>query len=639
MKNKKNLIFTIAVFIIALCVYIPTAAPDVSFIDCGELAAVCSTLGIAHPSGYPLFTLIGYLWTHLPVPFTEVYWLNILSSVLTAAAAAMFFNLLLLIFNNLRLTKKNSGKKHIAVPESDSSGSSFLVYTTAFIISIAFAFARTVWAQANTIEVYSLQIFLLTTIFYLFLKASFARERSRHLFLAAGFVFGLGMSNHLTTMFSLPALLFLYFKQPGEKFSFGKDKLKFIGFIAIFILLGLSFYLYLPLRSSAEPTFNWGWVHRSLEKFLYHFQGKQYQIWMFSGSEFMKDNFFKFIKLLPLQFGWVGLAPLCYGVYVVFRASKELFWFLWLIIIVYLLYTLNYSIPDIDNYFIPVFLGLWLFAAAGLYAFARMNKKLVYAFVLIPLLSFALNLEENNYSGDCMAAEYTRIMTDNLEPDAVIISSQWDYFVSPFFYKQKVENLRPDITIIDPELVRRTWYQLTLEKWYPDLMAKCKPQREAFMRDLEVFEKFGAEKAPPSIQANYEAFLNCIIDSSIAASRPVYITIEFFDKEKHIGAAYRKYPQGFALRLMKPTDTIAPSLDKIDISKLIKSAKDIGGRLPEAISTIVSVNIANIGKAALSEKNFDLAAKAFKTALEANPANREAQAGLKTAEQQMSAGK
>jgi hypothetical protein len=35
-------------------VYLTTLAPSVVKIDSGELAAVQSTLGIAHPTGYPL---------------------------------------------------------------------------------------------------------------------------------------------------------------------------------------------------------------------------------------------------------------------------------------------------------------------------------------------------------------------------------------------------------------------------------------------------------------------------------------------------------------------------------------------------------------------------------------------------------
>ena len=53
-----------AVFII----YLFTLAPSVVQIDSGELATVQATLGIAHPTGYPLFTMIGYLFSLIPLP-------------------------------------------------------------------------------------------------------------------------------------------------------------------------------------------------------------------------------------------------------------------------------------------------------------------------------------------------------------------------------------------------------------------------------------------------------------------------------------------------------------------------------------------------------------------------------------------
>ena len=48
-------------FLLSFLLYLRTAAPHVTFIDSGELAAVASSLGVAHPTGYPLFTLIGLL--------------------------------------------------------------------------------------------------------------------------------------------------------------------------------------------------------------------------------------------------------------------------------------------------------------------------------------------------------------------------------------------------------------------------------------------------------------------------------------------------------------------------------------------------------------------------------------------------
>ena len=88
--KSKNYITASALFIVSIAVYIKTLAPSVWFIDSGELSAVASTLGIAHPTGYPLFTLIGHLFSMLPVSSSQIYNLNLMSAFFCSLAVFMF---------------------------------------------------------------------------------------------------------------------------------------------------------------------------------------------------------------------------------------------------------------------------------------------------------------------------------------------------------------------------------------------------------------------------------------------------------------------------------------------------------------------------------------------------------------------
>lgn len=74
-----------------MILYIITLYPDVGFMDTGELAAACYTFGVPHPTGYPLFLLIGYIVSHLPLGGSVIYKLNMLSAVETALAAVVLF--------------------------------------------------------------------------------------------------------------------------------------------------------------------------------------------------------------------------------------------------------------------------------------------------------------------------------------------------------------------------------------------------------------------------------------------------------------------------------------------------------------------------------------------------------------------
>src|ERR1700730_631895 len=72
------------VFLISFIVYLQTMAHSVPFIDGGELATVCATLGIAHPTGYPIFCIVGYLFANLPIASSVILRLNIMSAFFVA---------------------------------------------------------------------------------------------------------------------------------------------------------------------------------------------------------------------------------------------------------------------------------------------------------------------------------------------------------------------------------------------------------------------------------------------------------------------------------------------------------------------------------------------------------------------------
>ncbi len=91
MMSKLNILFAVIITLIAFLIYFITLAPDLQFTDSGELAGVCVTLGVAHPSGYPLFTILGHIWSHLPLPFSKIYSLNILSGIYIALSVCVFY--------------------------------------------------------------------------------------------------------------------------------------------------------------------------------------------------------------------------------------------------------------------------------------------------------------------------------------------------------------------------------------------------------------------------------------------------------------------------------------------------------------------------------------------------------------------
>jgi hypothetical protein len=75
---------------LAFCVYLRTLAPTVMWYDMGELTTASSVLGIAHNTGYPLYILLGKLFTFLP--FGDVaYRVNLMSAVFAALTVSLVF--------------------------------------------------------------------------------------------------------------------------------------------------------------------------------------------------------------------------------------------------------------------------------------------------------------------------------------------------------------------------------------------------------------------------------------------------------------------------------------------------------------------------------------------------------------------
>src|SRR5712692_5198416 len=389
---------------ITLLVYCFTANPSVTFTDSGELSAVATTLGVAHPTGYPLFTILGNLWTKLPVPFSPVRKLNLFAAFCTAISVFLFYQTMIHLLDALNksapATPRQLGKNgpRSAMQPAPRAGIAASLFKLpldsgqrhcfiAFWTALTYAFARTVWDQATSTEVYSLHLVMLQASLLLFLRA----ERPKQWLLWA-FWLGLAFSNHLTMILTAPATIYLFFKRLG----FRRQTPLLIAGMALSFALGLSFYLYLPLRSQPAfpfqrlgiPEFDWGRVSRGYDKLLYHVTGGQYRVWMFNSGEWT-TQLKAFFALTPYQLAWFGLIPFAVGLWRCQRASKPMFWFLLLLIVGCVAYAINYSIHDINSYFLLAWVAsLWL-VGIGIDAVAARWKSVAAISAVLPLTAFA----------------------------------------------------------------------------------------------------------------------------------------------------------------------------------------------------------------------------------------------------------
>ena len=526
----------------ALAVYYRTLAPGLTFIDSGELAAVCFRLGIAHPTGYPLYTLLGWFFTHA-VPGRPIWLLNLLSSLLSCLCLLTCFAFLTELFLN---TGQHKARQSLVSHPPSLPG----------VVSLAsgvllLAFSKVFWSVALITEVYALQGFFCSLLLLLTIRA--ARPEGKPRFRRSAllfFVLGLSFCNHMSTVLIIPALLYyMYSTRIPHTLGWKKWLLT-----SCFFFLGLAVYAYLPLRAVHSPVLNWGNPH-TWQTFFWHVSAKQYRVWMFSSPDVMLRQLQFFVQLMLTSFGYIPLLLIPFGMWHLYHANRPVCWFLLIFFVTDIVYSINYDIVDIDAYFLPAFIisSLWMGSAVYFLAGLLWSKKAFLCTCTIPVLwslffiPLVFHYRTIDQSKNNLVEQYTKNIVRTAEQNAIVLSYQWDYFCSPFYYLQQAEDLRTDLIMIEVKLLKRSWYLAQLKNSYPALMEKSHNALVRFARELDKFEHGRAYDAR-EIQAAYSALINSFIRENIA-DRAVYITCEM---EKEIGAGFQRVPEGLVFRLYPP---------------------------------------------------------------------------------------
>ena len=514
--------FSLLVFVVALSVYHTTTCPTVSFTDSGELATVATILGIAHPTGYPLWTLINRLAVLIPVGSQEIVRLNVFAGIVTALAMAFFFKLVMILRRSPRVFGNNNDTPNDANP--------WLVLLGAFVSALTLGFSSTIWAQSVEIEVYALHALLLiiTTMFFvggIEEQLSDSHKYSPQLMFFS-FVLGLSFANHLTTVLLAPGFLYLYF----VSFGLNKKSWKIIAVLVPYFLLGLSAYCYLPVRSSCGTLLDWGHPV-TLERFWRHVTGNQYQTWMFSGWDVVTKQLHYFITNFVTEFHWMAIALIVVGMIEAFNQSRRLLLFLLLLFATCVFYSINFDIHEIDPYFMLAYLvcGCFLGIAvqrAILWCSHQKSRMIIPASMVIllalPVLQVFNNRTDVDQSENFQAKDFVQSVFTQVKPNAVIFSSLWDYFVSPAYYYQVVRRERPDIILVDAELLQdRTWYFTQLQHDHPGFLDSSRASVDAFLLELTKFEK-GEPFDFSTIKNRWEDLLQNLVSKSLV-NRPVYV--------------------------------------------------------------------------------------------------------------------
>lgn len=291
--------------LVSFAVYAWTTAPSVTLLDSGEFALAAQHFGVPHPTGYPLWTLLA--WLFQLVPLGNAAWQIALFSGVCGALAVGLCAML------IRSTATWIFPGAAAQPFASVAAVAF---------GLVFAFSQSMWSQAVIIEVYTLHALLVglyLTGLYLWLR----RPERLAPFYWGVFWFTLAFSNHQLTLalaplpFLIVALVrrdlfwdlllatavtvliaYLAFALIADnplvvraaiRLTFlvgtilivalilkrGRLQWQLTAFLPVLIAAGLLPYAYLPIASSTNPPMNWGYT-RTAEGFYYSFNRSQY---------------------------------------------------------------------------------------------------------------------------------------------------------------------------------------------------------------------------------------------------------------------------------------------------------------------------------------------------------------------------
>ncbi|MGK5088699.1 DUF2723 domain-containing protein, partial [Bdellovibrionota bacterium FG-2] len=413
-------------------------------------------MGVAHPPGYPLFLMLSKLFT-LVLPFKTIAWrVNLFSAVCDALAAVILFRTVLL-WTRSRLS--------------------------GFLSVGLFAFSPLIWHYAVITEVFGLNNLFVALLCFLLVqiaKAESAALARRWLYRAA-FVFGLGMTNqHTLVLVGLP-MSGVALWSVLQRTNYKKGHLILLRVVGCYFL-GLLPYLYLPLAAEHAPRIFWGDVS-NFEGFFKHLLRKEYGTFRLAlngeAPDLLKGLGLYTQALFSESFFGAGMLLAIIGWVSFWRGNR---WrvALFAMMLGFVVYCgVFHSLANLDLKSARSFevqrrfwqeSNFFVFLWAGL-GFSVLHRRFRWAplvgLVLI-LAQFGFNFRSENQSNAWAMEEFGRAMLNSLPEDAIVVS-EGDDFTNPLRYVQMSEKVRPDVVILDRQLMKAPWFVPVVRKQFPQV--------------------------------------------------------------------------------------------------------------------------------------------------------------------------
>lgn len=477
-------IVPIVLFALVFSLYIYTD-PKVStnFADSNELIAASYTLGVPHAPGYPIFMIVGKIFSFIPIGGIAFRY----------SIMASFLGAMTILFVYLGLVK---------LSDSENEGSQNLILTVVPAIMAAFslAFAYLFWLYSLVPEVFNFSNFFTALLVYVGIcwykqkkdKTLAWKNEDRFPFLIA-LLAGLAVVSQQVTFFLIPPFLFAAFILDRSIFKPSRRWLKVVsGF-----LLGLLPIIYLPLASMTNPIIDYGNT-TTLNNLWYHLSRKIYSGG--TGNAYFQTKLdlglriSELLNYLPTLVDQFTVPIVCIGLLgfisvVLIFIRKEfrdpkifvalIFLFGGPLICMYLaLNRKNFPGYNVMAAQDRVFLmGIVLFAfliGIGADFLLKAVKKSKYfslpivalLIFVFPVLTFRYNFPSANKNDFYLGEDYAYNLFLNIKQDAIFFTTGDMPSFAAYYYRY-VKGQRKDVTIIPFSL--RSWSIERLHQQEPDL--------------------------------------------------------------------------------------------------------------------------------------------------------------------------
>ena len=446
--------------------------------DSGDLVTAARTFGVAHPPGYPLYTFIGWIFSH--IPFSTVVWrVGLLSSMPHALVIFLVYRIV------ERITKSR---------------------TAASIAGILLAGNYLFFLYSVTPEVFAPLDLFVVGLTYILLE--FTRTRKPAYWYLLCFTAGLSLTHHHMVVFLFPALTYLIWR--NKKYIVSSiSAIRSVVFFAV----GLVPYAYVPIAARGRSIINWDYAV-NIHNFIQLITRADYGTFQ-SGIIFGVVPIQRLLEIkmwgesVLIDFSLVAVVFMISGVYFLWIHKKELFWFFAAAIIflgpVFFFYASfplqnRFTIATFERFLLPSYSLLAIMAGIGFsYAMhevkkiqSSMTKKNIHLDLAVTVLVFVVLLggcgitiwRFIGYPQD-KTAEFLGVdILDGLPPGAVVLLESDTALFTTQFVRYGL-GVRPDVYVLHGPRVTNSDYRKELRIIFPDLALPKADDAKAFEQFLE----------------------------------------------------------------------------------------------------------------------------------------------------------